>query len=1273
VSLIHNTERAPRFLLNNFVQSPWFQETSRRFSSVMGGDSKAELFIENLSNPSIKALLIAACFEQLKQPTIVVCPDAQTAVKYQFELETLLGKLSPEKMGAEEVDREFVERYPAEDFSPYDLSVFPVPALKSQYRILNRLKQGQSFILLVSAKSLLIKHMGLDEIDQYAIRLKTGQTLAPEALVTECLALGYVRSGMVMDPGEFSSRGDIFDLYPINGDPVRIEFFGDTIENIRVIDVENQRSIERVTDVVAIPRSGLILNEENRTRLPGLLEKQLQAQRHQLSSAEVEGLEMTIQNQVQSLEQSFLPDGLDYYAPLVHQDYKTLGDYLPDNAITILDDWTVLENNMGAISDRLNRQFHEGIEKGRLLNLGDFQYHLSGGEALSLLKKHSQGRLFLDTLPLDNEASTEKISQKSLAAKTASIDSHRPDQFKADMVKACEYLAKLRREKYRIFITTDHPQRVIDICKEYDIPADYWPEPGNGVEEGAENLPEKDVALKRQASILSLPDSRDVIVARSGPQEGFVLPDEKIAHLTDTELYGRRQKRALVHKSKPSKREDIDVINSIHDLRQNDFVVHSKHGIGQFVELTSINIDGEVREYITVQYGGGDRLHVPIDQLNQLSRYRGAGEKPPKLSKMGGIEWGRVKSKVKNSIQTVARDLQILYAARAKVTKTPFDPDSPWQVEMEEAFPYTETPDQWQAILDTKKDMESERPMDRLVCGDVGFGKTEVALRALFKCVLSGRQAAVLVPTTILAQQHFNTLTERFAPYPVRIGLLSRFRSPQEQKEVITRLGAGECDIVVGTHRLLQKDIKLKNIGLVVVDEEQRFGVTHKEKMKQLRTEVDVLTLSATPIPRTLYMALSGIREMSLINTAPTNRAPIKTFVGPYNPAQIRMALLQEKDRGGQIYFVHNRVQTIYSKLEELQALVPEVRFAVGHGQMNEHELENVMLDFAQHQYDVLICTTIIETGLDIPNVNTIIVDRADRLGLAQLYQIRGRVGRSNVQAYAFCYYDPERNLTEDATDRLRAIREFTSLGSGYQIAMRDLEIRGVGNVLGSEQHGHMVAVGFDLYCQMLEETIEEINTGVTVEEQEPSIIDINVTALIPDKWVGDRDVKLMEYKRLASVKSELGIEITLAEWKDRFGDIPKETIMLVDLVRLRILATELKIPQVRTDDEYLRITVPYNLQEWLYLQRKLPPELGKKARWVPGVTAKQGSLPVLLIKLLGMTGEDMVDLLKEFLSHLTKIVAEPFEAPPPAAPKADAKPKTPRTPGTRRVIRLPD
>lgn len=1209
-------------LLERFAGQPLLEQLSERL--VRQPAEADEVHFENLANPSVKALLAASVFHRLQKPVVLVCPDPQTARKYQFELAQLL---PPDQF------RDKLVLYPTEEFSPYDLAIYPVLSLKAQYRILRRMQSGEPAIYLISAKNLLLKHLGVEALDAMAVHLVVDQEISPEELTERCLNMGYLRTSLIKDPGEFSSRGDIFDFYPVEGQPVRIEFFGDTIESIRIIDTDTQRSIGQAQSVTAIPRSGIVLTPENREALLNSLKDKLKDQKDQLAEIEWEGLASTIENQIQALDQSFLPDGIDYYGPLVHDDYKTVLDYLPENAVAVFDDWQVLNNNLAGLSDRLNTQHGEGVAKGRLLDLG-FRYHLSDTEALGRLSRRIPKKIYLDSLPLSSYEPSYKQGEDADAPLPAAMTVHTLDvqaplQFKANMQQAADRFKALRREGVQVLITTDHPQRVLDACKEWDVPAVYWPDDG---------LAESEAESTRAGL--------DVAIAKTGVLQGFLLPEMKLAHFTDVELYGRKQKKRLVDTER-THREEMDVINSIQDLREGDYVVHAKHGIGQFVELARIDIDGEIREYLTLQYSGKDRLHVPVEQVNLLSRYRGAGDKPPKLSKMGGIEWSRVKKKVKKSIETIAKDLVALYAARAKAHGHRFEPDTPWQVEMEEAFPYTETPDQWQAILDVKADMESDKPMDRLICGDVGFGKTEVALRAIFKAVVSGRQAAILVPTTILAQQHFNTLSERFSPYPVKVGLLSRFRSAKEQKEVVQRLSVGECDVVVGTHRLLQKDVRFKNLGLVVVDEEQRFGVSHKEKLKQLRTEVDVLTLSATPIPRTLYMSLSGIRDMSLINTPPTNRAPIKTFVGPYNPAQIRMAILQEIDRGGQVYFVHNRVQSIYQKTAELQALIPEVKFIVGHGQMNERELENVMLDFSQGQYDVLVCTTIIESGLDIPNVNTIVVDRADYFGLAQLYQIRGRVGRSDVQAYAYCYYDPERQLTKDAKERLRAIREFTTLGSGYQIALRDLEIRGVGNILGSEQHGHMVAVGFDLYCQMLEETIHEIQEGETVEKKEQAIIDLNVTAFIPDEWVGDRDVKMMEYKRLADVDSEVAVDIIKAEWKDRFGDIPPETGQLLSLVRLRIKATDLNFPLVRSDEEHIRLSVPYTLQEWMYLQNKLPPELGRKARWVPGVTSKQGSMPTLLVKHLGMDADDQVEYLMNLFEKLEKLVAEALKSRP--------------------------
>ena len=596
----------------------------------------------------------------------------------------------------------------------------------------------------------------------------------------------------------------------------------------------------------------------------------------------------------------------------------------------------------------------------------------------------------------------------------------------------------------------------------------------------------------------------------------------------------------------------------------------------------------------------------------------------------------RPRRRVKKSVKQVAEDLVNLYAMRAKQEGFQCVPDTPWQFEMEEAFPYEETPDQWQAILDVKSDLESNKPADRLICGDVGFGKTEVAIRGVFKSVMSGKQVAVLVPTTILAQQHYNNMTERFAAYPIKVGLLSRFRTAKEQREVARRLATGECDVVVGTHRMLQKDIAFKDLGLVVIDEEQRFGVAHKEKLKQLRVMVDVITMSATPIPRTLYMALSGARDMSQINTAPINRSPIKTFVGEYKLPLVRTAILHEMERGGQIYFVHNRVENIEQIAFEVKQLVPEARIAIGHGQMNERDLENVMLSFFNHEFDVLVCTTIIESGLDITNVNTIIINDADKLGLAQMYQLRGRVGRSSSQAYAYCLYTPQKVLSEQAQGRLKAIREFTSLGSGYQIALRDMEIRGVGNILGSEQHGHMISVGFELYCKLLEESVAELK-GEVVEQEAEAAVDINVTAFIPETYIEDSTQRLIEYKRLADVRSAHQLSLLCDEWKDRFGQIPKETEQLTKVVRLRLLASHANVQSIKPDLQGVRLYVQFRLQQWLPVQTRLPKHLGNRTTYKPGIAGGQGSSPYILVKSLGDEPEDQLTLLEELLTAMVE------------------------------------
>lgn len=1169
----------------------------------LAGGGLNEKHIQGLTNPSVKCLLLASLLEKTQKPVVVFTTDVVSSNRMYRDLIELL----PEEQLA---------IWPAEDFSPYDLSHIPVQTVKEQYLIGQDLIAQHPKIYLLPARSLALKHVAPSVYQQKAIVLNVEDECPPQQLANQLLEAGYQKTSIILEPGEFSWRGDIFDIYPVQAEPVRVEFFGDTIETIRIINPETQRSVENVKQASAIPRHPFVLNESTLKDLTQKIWAQYDQQAKRLSDVEVEALKATLEGQLQAISgESFLfPDGFDFYTALVETQLETVLPIIPEGALLVIDDWQQMDNYLQGYCDRLDRQLKEGVEKGRLLNL-ECAYHLTAEAALAQLKQPQLHRLYLNPFPLVE-------LNEDLNAQQLAIEIVAPDNFKADMQALATKLQTWRREGYQIFIGTDNPQRVLDNCKEWDVAAVY--------------LTEQASPEKLQQSLLT----KDVIISKSNLVEGFVLPEAQLIYLTDAELFNRKRKKVAVLSTSARKRDDVEVIKAIDELREGDYVVHYKHGIGQFEKLTKITIDKETREYLTVKYAGQDRLHVPVEQVNLLSRYRGSGDNAPKLNKMGGIDWGKTKSKAEKAIRSIARELTELYATRAQVRGYQFEPDTPWQVEMEEAFPFTETPDQWNAIVDIKNDMESENPMDRLVCGDVGYGKTEVAIRAIFKAVLSGKQVVVLVPTTILAQQHFNTISDRFKPFPMKVGLMSRFRSPKEQKEVLNRLAVGECDVVVGTHRLLQKDVHFKDLGLVVVDEEHRFGVSHKEKLKQLRKNVDFLTMSATPIPRTLHMSLSGIRQMSLINTPPVNRLPIKTFVGPYNPAQVRMAVLQEVDRGGQVYFLHNRVQTIYQMQAHLQDLIPEVSIGVGHGQMNEHDLENVMLDFAQGTYQVLLCTTIIESGLDIPTANTMIVDRADRFGLAQLYQIRGRVGRSDVQAYSYMYYEPDQILTQDAQQRLRAIREFTQLGSGYQIALRDMEIRGVGNVLGSEQHGHMIAIGFDLYCEMLKENIDALQ-GKIVEHQQDSIVDLNVTALIPDSWIDDKNVKLTEYKRLADVKSERALEIIQSEWKDRFGELPEETLRLTQLVKIRILATELGFFTIREDDSFLRIHVPYGLQEWMGYQAKLKPEYGKVCRWMPASNTgggREAGQPVLTIRHISIGQFDKLDFVENLLRQLKQL-----------------------------------
>lgn len=765
----------------------------------------------------------------------------------------------------------------------------------------------------------------------------------------------------------------------------------------------------------------------------------------------------------------------------------------------------------------------------------------------------------------------------------------------ADFIR--KFLSPQHNDGWRIVIATDYPERVKEILAERNI--------------------------------------FDVEYNESISSHGAVLTDFKTVILTDRELFNKRNKEITSQKRSYYK-EKPEYIENINDIKEGEYVVHSIHGVGIYKGLSQQDIDGQLKDYLTIEYANKDRLHIPAEQINLLVRYRGSGSIKPKLSRMGGKDWENTKTRVKKEVEQVAYDLLRLYAKRKMQHGIQFLPDTTWQVEMEEAFEYTETPDQMKAINDVKADMESEQPMDRLICGDVGFGKTEVAMRGIFKAITSGKQVAVVVPTTILAFQHYQTMSNRFKPFGVHVELLSRFRSAKEQKETIKRLATGECDVVVGTHRLLQEGIVFKDLGLVVIDEEHRFGVRHKEKLKQLRENIDIITMSATPIPRTLYMSLSGIKDMSIINTPPKNRLPIKTYVGEWNENMVKNAITHELDREGQVFYLYNRVETIDEFKLQLQKLVPNARIAIGHGQMNEKELEKIIIDFANHEYDILLATTIIENGIDIPNANTMIIHNADKFGLAQLYQLRGRVGRSQRQAYCYCFYTKSKEITKDAVQRLKAIKEFTTLGSGYQIAMRDVEIRGVGNILGTKQHGHMVNVGFDTYCQLLEETVQELQ-GQAVEKSEPTIVDINVTAYIPDEWVGSAEQKMIEYKRLADVKSDVELDYITEEWKDRFAKPPESVENLIKLIRLRLSATDVRISLIRETEDNIRIYTPYSQAEWKLIQHKLPSEILKRIKFTIAPKSCAEGQSILLLNNRYMNFNEVFNILTDLFYYINK------------------------------------
>lgn len=874
-------------------------------------------------------------------------------------------------------------------------------------------------------------------------------------------------------------------------------------------------------------------------------------------------------------------EGIEVYQSYFNQNLVSVLDYFKDYII-ITDETPEIYAKYEFLDENYEKQLQENLKLGLNYELKD-RNHIPYEDFINKIACFV--KIGLNNF-LDGE--TDELVE---------FNTQPVKNFAANLDEIAKFITD--NQRYRIIIATDYPERVREILSEREV-------------------------------------FTDIEYSESIASHGGILEDFETIILTDRELFNKRSKEVTSTKRSYYK-EKPEFIESINDIKEGEYVVHSIHGVGIYRGLTQQEIDGQLKDYLTIEYASKDKLHIPAEQINLLCRYRGSGSIKPKLSRMGGKDWENTKARVKKEVEQVAYDLLRLYARRKMQKGIQFLPDTTWQVEMEEAFEYTETPDQMKAIIDVKTDMESENPMDRLICGDVGFGKTEVAMRAIFKAVTSGKQVAVVVPTTILALQHFQTMSERFKPFGVQVELMSRFRSHKEQKETVKNLATGACDVVVGTHRLLQEGIVFKDLGLLVIDEEHRFGVRHKEKLKTLRENIDIITMSATPIPRTLYMSLSGIKDMSVINTPPKNRLPIKTFVGVWNENMVKNAIVHELDREGQVFYLYNRVETIEEFKMQLQQLIPNARIAVGHGQMDEKALEQVIVDFANHEYDVLLATTIIENGIDIPNANTMIIHDADRFGLAQLYQLRGRVGRSQRQAYCYCFYKRQKEMTKDAVQRLKAIKEFTTLGSGYQIALRDVEIRGVGNILGTKQHGHMINVGFDTYCQLLEETVHEIQ-GEHVEQEVSTIVDINVTAFIPDDWVGSSEQKMIEYKRLADVKNEVELDYITEEWKDRFAKPPESVENLIKLIRIRLAASDVKVSVIRETSDNIRIYTPYTHPEWQIIQRGLPSNILKRIKFTIAPASCQEGNSILLLNNSYMNFDEVFNILTDLFYYIHKI-----------------------------------
>ena len=1087
-------------------------------------------WLRGLANASTAYLLAALIDDFPNKSFLIVLPSQREAEQVLEEICAYTVSAALETTSLVDVQSR-MNLFPGWNRKIFDGIAPSKETVADRIRCLEYLLYKERSIIVTSSRAMLYRLPPRHRFAEACCVLNLGDEIDPDDVAALLIRGGYQNVELVEVKGEFARRGDILDIYPLTANtPIRVEFFGDEIDTIRAFDPISQRSTESIESVTFTPLREVLSTDVSvdhwQIQADALIQEHTAPQLINTVREITQSLTEAASSQYR-LQECQLDDGIEGFLPMLVPETELLSDYLPDDTVVCFIEPQWQKREASQMHEQMQELYEKKLAESNLMVPPD--------------------KLLVSFETLSTELEKYSVVSSSLAPPREVMDNE---------------ISPLHFEMKPLVLPSGNYQTVINQMK-------TWTEEGTRIHVFCETPQQS----KRVSEILAERElfPPDIYTSVGAISEGFLNESLNLAVISEDELFGSRHHRRPI-RHRPS--TDGTPILSLIDLKVGDYVVHVSHGIAIYDGIRRLAIDGKSQDFLILRYSADDILYVPTYQVDLVQKYIGSKDNAykPRVDRLGGAAWSRRKGRVKKSIEQMAGELLKLYALRQARKGFSFPAEVPWQTEFEALFPYQETNDQLQAIEDVKADMEGERPMDRLVCGDVGYGKTEIALRATFKAVMSEKQVAVLVPTTILALQHYDTFEKRFQPFPVNIEMLNRFRTPKEIKQIKKGLADGTIDVVIGTHSLLSKTVEFDNLGLLIVDEEHRFGVKHKEKIKQFKETIDVLTLTATPIPRTLHMSLVGIRDFSVINTPPADRLPIQTYVMPYDSDVIREAIITELGRGGQVFFVHNRVQDIQSMALAIQKLAPDARVAIAHGQMPERELETIMLEFVRHKHDILVCTMIIESGLDIPNVNTILINRADALGLAQLYQLRGRVGRATLQAYGYLFYPQDRAITEGAQKRLRVIEEFTDLGSGFKIALRDLEIRGTGNILGAEQHGHIVTVGYELYCRLLEDAVMALK-GEKVEETVETRISLPVEAYLPDDYVPDSRQKVSIYKKIAGLKDREALNELREELMDRYGAIPEPAEMLLRIANIKQLSQHLGIITIVAGKEQVKVT----------------------------------------------------------------------------------------------------